>query len=960
MNLKYILQVLFCFLLCFLYGCQSEDIQTTDHTIQVEILEDGRLRIPISLQVPEREVVATKGTSASASEAAIHNAYVMVFDQGGAEQVIACVPATVDPSNTQKIYAVLQPYNRPCYIHVFANLSSANIDQLTQATSLDDIRHLIAIHQQLEDGLLPLSSARIGVSAINATSVNQLSVTLHFGYARIDVRNTVSDFVLQTCQLINVSQEGFLIEHAGLTPDMGGEVSASVRQVSGNTISGLYLFENSGANESDVQGSNPTDLLIKGKKGNNTEGYYKVRLSYLSQGATSYDINRGVRYDMTLKEVKGIGYATAAEAIANEPSNVLFDIYVEDNISKNIVTTNGAYYLGVSNSEFILFADYAVGVTVFTLSHNTPATVTNQTVSIQGAGITFSSSQSGMVVSADRKQATLMPSNGTVQKIPIKLDFASDAAQQGIISIRLGDLIKEVSIKKRRFIGKEGGNILSPEIDAARMSSLQSLSSRVVINADKSITIIPAEGISKNALVSAEGFIADSQGSVLIAIKREVFNVVYYEKYSDNTYGYYYADKTSTLNNTKTIVEAGYGVAGTVSAQNQVRIGAKAYLSNLIPDNSLLTDYSGAIALINQNSIGAESQLSPLSVYIDNRVTASGYLYPNFAKGIYSSAIMDDGIEKNPFLIRTPKQLQNINTILAYTTNKYFAQDCDIDMSAITVGGMSTFGKAVVGNFMGNYNGNSYFINNLKIVGQTSLALFQSSSGRLSKISMRNSSISGNSNVACLAADNSGTIEQIYITQPKVISNSTTSNSYAAAIAGHNYGTITNCLIEVNTSSMTASIQGSGRGVGAVTGCNHTLSAIVSDICVVDLDSRMSFSAVKGGSIEFVGGVVGKNAGYVINILYLARAPYYQNKYCQPIIGNKGYLSEDNYGVTSGFYLKGSSVNSGNAYDTSVGYNTTSFINTTTITGGLWTKISEYPYPMLKSFNRPLSYPVVY
>lgn len=960
MNMRHLQCIIFCIWICVATSCQNDEIYYPDSTDQIQIMDDGRLRIPFSLEIPEREVVQTKGTAASSAESAIRNAYVLVFDQGGAEQLVACTPAKVDPTDNQKIYAILQPYNRACHIHIFANLSQANIDQVTQAATLNDIRHLTTTHQQLEDGLLPLSSARIAVSAINAASVNQLSVPLHFVYSRIDVKNTVSDFVLQTCQLINVSQEGYLIEHADLSSDMGGQISGSVRQASGSSVTGMYLFENSGVAPYDVQGTNPTDLLIKGRKGSNAEGYYKVRLSYIKAGTTLYDINRGVRYEMTLKEVKGVGYTTAAEALLNEPSNVLFDIYVEDNTSKNIVTTNGQYYLGVSNSEFILFADNAIGITAFTLSHNIPATVSNRTVTIQSPGVTFSASQTGMNVSADRKQATLLPGNGTVQKIPVKLDFANDAAQQGFVSVRLGDLVKDIPIKKRRFINNEGGSISASEIEATRMSSLTSLSSRITVNSDKSLTITATGEVSKNALALAEGFITDSQGSVLIAIKRETFNVVYYEKYKDNTYGFFYVDKNSTLNNSKIIVETGYGVAGTVSPQTLVRIGAKTYTPSVIDDNGILSDYSGAVALVNQNSIAAESQLSsPLSVYVDNRTTVSGYMYPNFAKGVYASGTMGDGVEQSPFLIRTPKQLQNINPVIAYTANKYFAQDCDIDMSTTEIGGMATFSKAIVGDFSGTYNGNSYFINNLKISGQSNLALFEYNGGRLIKICMSNSTISGFSNVACLAADNGGVIEQLYITQPKVTSSSTT-NSYAAAITGHNYGSISNCLVEVNTSSKTAPIQGNGKGVGVVTGCNHTLNAKISDICIVDLDPNTSFSAVKGGSVEFVGGAVGKNAGYVTNILFLARAPYYKSSYCQPIIGNRGYLSEDNYGAITSYYIKGSNFNTGTLYDNSLGYNTTYFSMNTTITGDNWGRVTGYPYPMLKSFKTPLYYPSVF
>lgn len=970
-------------LLSLVFSCQTDSFELEQDSDSVIELTDGRLRVPIQLYISEREVVETKSAPSDA-ETTIRNAYVLVFEQDGNNLLLQRVEATQNSTDRTKIYADLRPYLSSCFIHVLINLSTENIEIIKSATKLDDIRHLTEKQSSLDNDILPLSSARIGLSAINTNTVKDLTIPLKFAYARVDVsvKEEIKDqFSLQEGFVINAAKEGYVIEHAGLAPDFGGECSSKI--ISANDpqrINELYIFENNGASDNQQQGTNPTDLLIKGTKTGFSEGYYKIRIAY-GTNKDSYDIRRGVRYAVNITSVKGPGYLTKEEAEENEPSNVEFEIKVNDGSSKDVVVSNGKYYLGVSNTEFIVCADNAHGVTATTLSHNAPSSVSTASIQVQGTGITLSANQQGLTVSQDGKSATI---NLQTPKVPIKVDLTS-TAQPGTLTIRIGDLVKTIAIKKIAKVEDAGGTKSLSDLGLANSSivTMNSLSPRITVGQDKSLVVSKAENSKYDAYSYAEAFSTGQQGTIRIAVKQTIENVVYYEQYADNSYGFYFRDNTSTLSDTKTIKDTGYGILGTRSDITKIQLDN--HLNGQVFNPGIrvisgLSDCSLILYSMSHKNINPIGDTNAVGVFVNNAQTTANYIYPNFAKVISTSSAINTGTAGYPpFSIRTPKQFRNINAIASLDGGaRYYSQERDLNFADTNIGGAASFATAIITNeFKGNYDGTGKAIRNLTLNNTNeSMALFRTNSGTLRDMRLYNINVTGKDKTSCLVGTNNGTIETILIDGLRIIA----SGRFVGAIAGENManGFINNCLVMANAetdSPIYSSYNNStsSPNVGGITGINRKASRGIKNVCVLDKCQTPSKPFVNGiDANNATAGIVAYNEASIENAVYLAMPPYgyvYGNSCQFPICR---YMGLPTHNTSNTHYLRILTrtlrgENTGIARQTEnnyiVGnYEYISFNNASIVFLKLdptyWEKVSGYPYPKLKSFPVPESWPV--
>lgn len=965
-------------LLSLTFSCQNESYDFIREDGSIEVLEDGRLRVPILLQIPEQEVVETK-SAPDGTETAIKNAYVLVFDQDQDNLLRQCVTATLDQSDRTKIYAKLSPSPTSCFIHILINLSAENIAIINAATKLDDIRHLTEMQSSLDTGILPLSSARIGLSAININTVKDLNIPLKFAYARIDiiVNKGINDqFSLQEAFVINAAKKGYVIEHASLSPDLDGEARSKTINAANNLINGLYIFENSGALTNQQQGTNPTDLLIKGTKTGFDEGYYKIRIAYGTDKAT-YDIRRGVRYAVNLTSVKGPGYTTPEEAIANEPANIEYDITVNDESSKDVVISNGQYYLGVSNSEYIIYADDAYGVTATTLSHNAPHDKVNKaTVEVQGTGITLSANQQGLTVSSDGKSATI---NLQTPQMPIKVDLTSTVTQPCTLTIRIGDLVKMISIKKKPMVEDAGKTITLSDLGLANSSiaTMKPLSPRITVDQNKSLIIARAIDSKYDPFSYAEAFSTGHKGTIRIAVKQTIQNVVYYEQYVDESYGFYFRDKTSTLSEDKIIKDTGYGILGTRRDIDKIQLENHLTGQIFIPELRIiseLSDYPMNFYPMSHKNINPIKHTNAVSMLINGAQTSTNYIYPNFAKLITTSSAIDTN---TPFFIRTPKQFRNINAIASLDGNtRTYRQERDLNFADTNIGGAATFSSAIISNeFRGTYDGRGKQIANITLNDRTgSMALFRENTGVLFNMRLYNINVTGGSNTSCLVGINYGEIRQVLIDGLKITSN----GQGIGPIAGINSlnGLIDNCLV-MATGENSSLIYSSHTNpfIGGIAGLNDYNSRGIKNVCV--LDKRKALNTPFVNSIKAsntTAGIVGHNQSLLKNAIYLAMPPYasFNQINCQfPICryyGVSANNTQNNYYLRLfSYYLRGEKTGIGRKtynryYDPGNQTNYYSFDELSVEYLGLdpvfWERVPNYPYPKLKSFPTPLTWPV--
>lgn len=958
-------------------SCQSECFDFEQVSDSIIELSDGRLRVPILLDISEREVIETKMTD---MERSIKTVDVCVFDVGG--NVLEKVNGKIDPTNPLRVFAKVLPRKEACKIQVYVNIPAECRVDFGAAETLEAVQVLtmssaIFSGQSITDNGLPMISELKEYTALNSTTLADKIAKLKFAYARIDVTNLATGFTLSSCQGLNFRQNSYLTERTPLVSPEGLFSTIATDQ-----LSGIYLFES--------PRSTPTDLLIKGTKTGFGEGYYKIRIAYGDDKKT-YEIRRGVRYAVNLTNVKGPGYASAEEAIANEPANIEYDVAVDDGSSKDVVISNGSYYLGVSNSEYIIYADEAIGVIPVTITHNAPSTVSNTKITLTGAGMSFYPSQPGLTINGN--EATISERDGSIKIIPLRIDFAANNLTEGAITIRIGDLVKTINVIRKDLIAETAQKEINlSDLGLNDCLVVESQSERIVVNSNTAFTVKPVSGPSKRVFSIVNVF-TSNRGNIRIAVKRDVQNVVYYEKYSDNSLGLYLDKSIEPTIKSDSIIEAGYAIVNAKQVQQalSVRIGSRTAVSySGVYREDVFDDCIGSIYFMNQNDLTAFAEGSNAELVTIGSTQTKSYIYPNFAKGVYQGPggtiatvnITDGSAEASPFAIRTPKQFRNINAMAANSYLKFFKQERDLNFADENIGGLSSFNLAIVSNaFSGEYNGSGKRLENLTLYNSSkSMALFDSNWGVIKDVRMHNINVTGGSNSACLVGINRGNINTILIDGLRIYAY----GQFVGGITGHNStnGYVNNCMVmalgdEGGSGKNTIYSTSSEAYIGGIAGCNHRDSRGIENVCVLDLQRSPQRCFVhSSNSSNTTSGIVGYNEQTLENAIHLAMPPYgkvgsllfnSQFPICRydrtiplrPRTTNTYYLQIFTYDLLGERTGIGRYTN--NNYS-SGGFNYLSFANATidflNLDPTYWEKVSGYPYPKLKSFPKPETWPV--
>lgn len=196
----------------------------------------------------------------------------------------------------------------------------------------------------------------------------------------------------------------------------------------------------------------PFDIIVAGTpQGSATVRYYKANVAVTTEGNASVVVN--------IQSVQNNGYATMDEAItAPAGSGIVVEALILD--ESHEIIANGQYYMGLSNSEFQLYADgEQKNVTVATISTNAFSSGTTAPTSrielVSGTNMTLVAGQS-------------ISSNST----DIKVDFNDRQTANGTIRVTIGDLTRDIIVKKDWAItgnfktGDEGFLIASDIISA--------------------------------------------------------------------------------------------------------------------------------------------------------------------------------------------------------------------------------------------------------------------------------------------------------------------------------------------------------------------------------------------------------------------------------------------------------------------------------------------------------------
>ncbi len=263
------------------------------------------------------------------------------------------------------------------------------------------------------------------VAKVTVESASIPSFTL---YGATVVNTPRSGRLFQSEQSTLKNNTGNLTDY--LTSTTGDGVSGIAPAISNSTsLNPIYIYESRKEENASV--------IIRGNHFG-TFLYYKLAFND-SKG--SIDVLRNKAYKFIISAVPpSEGYTTVAEAKANPPSNIRYQLEVTDQTSAEILD-NGEFYLGLSNSEYYLYDDAAVSGNAIALTITTNATAG---MDFSGNSITATTTI-GTAFSVSPSAITLASTPGTTATTDVRVTLpAYTTSTTGTINIRLGNLTKSI------------------------------------------------------------------------------------------------------------------------------------------------------------------------------------------------------------------------------------------------------------------------------------------------------------------------------------------------------------------------------------------------------------------------------------------------------------------------------------------------------------------------------------
>lgn len=514
------IRIAYLFILFVLFGCTDEVF--IDRT---PVNEGEAVRLQIYFNVPNQQVVDTR-QRAVLDDAYINpeSLYLLVFDSDDKLVELDRAVSYGADGNVQ-YYANLTSTNQERRIYIVANsstvLESKKNSWISGSTTLDKVKSdllkaplpvsgtIISAmphpHPMVGSIVLPVISASTSIGTANS------KIQLTRATAKVKIVSNIpagnTDVQLIGANLVNAPLQGYVFS------DVTSPVNI-IRLNYGTSDSkeeGMLGVENGGtinlySYESDAVSQNNTYVILKASY-KNTTGYFRINL--LDSSGKQLNLKRNYEYQILVNKIGSAGYRTVAEAMKNPPlTGIDFDLTVIDPDSHDIVS-NGQYYLGVSNSELIVYKEGdLIDLPVAIVTHNAPSSVSSGSVSVVSGGITI-------------RTASLLSTPGNTVGKELKVNMPA-AVKQATIRLNLGSLVKTLTITRRSPVPEPGGvlaDFVLPEfvsgyVDSAEDNWLRLSMEGADISGDQDHLVNPAGGIYIHALpnVGFENEVKDRDG----------------------------------------------------------------------------------------------------------------------------------------------------------------------------------------------------------------------------------------------------------------------------------------------------------------------------------------------------------------------------------------------------------------------------------------------------------------
>ncbi|MGL5683309.1 MAG: fimbrial protein, partial [Marinifilaceae bacterium] len=405
---------------------------------------------------------------ATAKEKKIETIFALVFDAATGKKIEHVAGKVIVGQPTHNVEVILTPNEKACNLFLISNLSTNNNKTIQSPTlTMTDFLKLTESTGSLDATALPMCSKEIKLQKIQSSEFVNRIVDLYFSYARIDISREAgaADFVLSGATTYS-APNGFVAQQVTLPMYNSGKI-ARTKTANQNMVTELYLFENNGVTNTVPQGSNPTEVIIRGTNTGFSEGYYKLVIKYPHNGRDCYDINRSVLYKIALTKITGPGYSSLEQALANPPSNIEYTITVGN--GSDVTIGNGDYFLGLSNNSYEICATGALENLVAT-------TVTyGKNPAAEAPSIDFNQLEKSVVASGLGLSVT-QPVFKENSYLDIKISIASNFTT-GAITIRIGKLQKTITITRKESIAHS--SVVVNQFGLPQYTSVEFADSRV-------------------------------------------------------------------------------------------------------------------------------------------------------------------------------------------------------------------------------------------------------------------------------------------------------------------------------------------------------------------------------------------------------------------------------------------------------------------------------------------------
>lgn len=451
----------------FFCSCSTDDL--LDDSVLPPVPE-GYVRMAVNLMVSENEQVQTRASDTEEKAFDDANVWVLAFDTSDEPKMIQ-KPIKATKKGSQ-LYALLRSTSEACQLYLVTGLSATMNSYLDTAanfvegeTSYSTVSDQLLTAAVTATGIpvgggnyIPMCSPVIECPS-GTTGMSEISKSILRIAAKIEVdaKAVAADFTIAGATLWNGPKQGHVLPQSPMIAYNGANVVKYNEKtgVSENCIrSQIYLYENNSTLADNT--ANPTIVIVKGTyKG--TTGYYRLDILNTAVGEKPYaahSITRNFLYTLKVTKIETVGYATADEAAANTASNnISYDVEVSDGTSFDIAS-NGEYYLGLSNSECMVYAVASTPITmdISTVSHNAPSTV------LQG-NVAFKNVVGDAPTISSDPFTTGGAYDGTIKTAGLSLTFSSGFNSCDVV-LTLGNLTKTIKLERTSEMLSFGGAFL--------------------------------------------------------------------------------------------------------------------------------------------------------------------------------------------------------------------------------------------------------------------------------------------------------------------------------------------------------------------------------------------------------------------------------------------------------------------------------------------------------------------